>query len=371
VLANDGVYDVVSASTATSMILASEQMFLDANTLEYINFEKDWWLSDMDKTLSINGKLYGFIGDANLSLYKDLSVFYFNKALIERYALDNPYDYVKNGKWTYDIMMEMAKSVEEDLNGDGKIDIDNDVIGYLSHPVCSRATLTATQSKIFDIGDNGVPEYLGLSTRISDVYEKLLPFFADEGNVFVVSNVDTQPEIIQPILTDVFMSDRTLFLVDFLSAAEYLRNMESDFGIVPFPKYDEAQSDYGTQIGTSTTMFFVPVTTPDPELVGKVCEALSYESHKNVVPAYYEVALKEKYTRDADVKEILDIIRRSAVMSFDFAYATYFSPSPNTTMAFENKGKDAVNGNITSYFEKQDKAWTSKLDKLLEAFSVS
>ncbi|MFQ9149342.1 MAG: hypothetical protein ACLR5G_14285 [Eubacteriales bacterium] len=33
----------------------------------------------MNDNLAIDGKLYGFIGDASLSLYKDLSVIYFNK----------------------------------------------------------------------------------------------------------------------------------------------------------------------------------------------------------------------------------------------------------------------------------------------------
>ena len=61
-------------------------------------------------------------------------------------------------------------------------------------------------------------------------------------------------------------------------------------------------------------------------MTAMVCEALSYYSMKDVTPNYYEVALKEKYTRDEDVKSILEIVRDGAQMDFTFAYSTLFEP---------------------------------------------
>ena len=41
---------------------------------------------------------------------------------------------------------------------------------------------------------------------------------------------------------------------------------------------------------------------------------LNAESYKTVIPAYYEVALKGKYSRDAESAEMLDLIFESRVI---------------------------------------------------------
>ena len=67
-------------------------MFVNSLDLDYINFDNPWWIQGMEDDLAIGGKLFGFIGDASLSMYKDISVIYFNKTLIYSYKLENPYD---------------------------------------------------------------------------------------------------------------------------------------------------------------------------------------------------------------------------------------------------------------------------------------
>ncbi len=51
--------------------------------------------------------------------------------------------------------------------------------------------------------------------------------------------------------------------------------MEVDYGIIPIPKYDENQTQYITQIGTSTFALFVPLTAPSLDLTSKVMESLA------------------------------------------------------------------------------------------------
>ena len=47
---------------------------------------------------------------------------WFNKSLLEREGQENVYDLQREGKWTWDKMLEMAKAVTKDLDGDGTID---------------------------------------------------------------------------------------------------------------------------------------------------------------------------------------------------------------------------------------------------------
>lgn len=78
----------------------------------------------------------------------------------------------------------------------------------------------------------------------------------------------------------------------------YLRDMKDDFGIVPWPKYDESSDGYAANVDAGTDLFVVPITTADAERTSIILEALCAEGYRSVIPAYYEVALQKKYTRD-------------------------------------------------------------------------
>jgi len=161
----------------------------------------------------------------------------------------------------------------------------------------------------------------------------------------------------------IFVNGRALFINNWLRAADMFRDMSDDFGIIPYPKLNEEQPEYHTQIGTSTSALFVPITVKDAELTSKVAEAMSYYSREYVVPAYYDVALKEKYTRDEDVKEMLEIIRDSAQMNFTFAYSTMFSSFPNTLTEFSSKN---LSSSIASVYESKKPVWESTLEGIIE-----
>jgi len=64
----------------------------------------------------------------------------------------------------------------------------------------------------------------------------------------------------------------------------------------------------------------VPKTAGDLDKVGIITEALCAESYKSLVPAYYETALKVKYTRDAESVEVLDMLINSRVFDFGYVY---------------------------------------------------
>ena len=68
VLAGDGEYDLISGVAVIVMQLSTEGYFVNANNLKYIDFDNPWWVQGMNDNLAIDGKLYGFIGDASLSL---------------------------------------------------------------------------------------------------------------------------------------------------------------------------------------------------------------------------------------------------------------------------------------------------------------
>ena len=112
-------------------------------------------------------------------------------------------------------------------------------------------------------------------------------------------------------------------------------------------------------------MLFVPVTTNDIDLTSKVMEALSYYTNQMVVPKYYEVALKDKYARDGDIAEMLDIIRDGASFDFLFVYGTSLQNAPNSHFRFY----DTNTSDIASSFASNETAFLTSLEEMSEKYA--
>ena len=87
-----------------------------------------------------------------------------------------------------------------------------------------------------------------------------------------------------------------------------LREMDDDFGIIFHPKYNEEQDEYHSRVSGGFHVSTVPSTATELEMIGAIIEATSAASHNDVVPAFYEISLKQKYARDEATIEMLDYI---------------------------------------------------------------
>ena len=355
VLAGDPTYDLITGYIVCTLPEITGGYFIDLNQSE-LNFDNPWWLADHYGNLSINGKIFCAIGDANLSVYKDCAVSYFNKQLLEDFELENPYELVRSGEWTLDKLIEMSGVVTSDLDGDGSVKLEGDRIGCYMQRVPWRAFQTAFEIKVVDVDENNERYFPGLTERMADAFEKLMAFNKSDAGYFEGNAVDFNA------FPAAFCEDRALFHFSYLyiTEGELMRNMKSDFGIVPYPKYDTAQEKYYSQIGTSTNVMFIPKTASDVGLTCRVMEALSYYGMQDVVPAYYEIALRDKYTRDEDVPEMLGLIRDGMTMDFAFAFSTCFSPQTNSLMTPDN------GDNLASTMASGMSKWGAALEKLGE-----
>lgn len=88
-----------------------------------IDFSKPWWMKDSIDQLSYNGKIYSAYGIATtVSLMSDSPVVFFNKGHAENLHVENLYDVVRDGRWTFDYFMNLIQSSYSDLNGNGTVD---------------------------------------------------------------------------------------------------------------------------------------------------------------------------------------------------------------------------------------------------------
>lgn len=123
-----------------------------------------------------------------------------------------------------------------------------------------------------------------------------------------------------------------------------------------------SRSRYYTTVDAGTNLYFVPVTASDPERTSIILEALAAEGYREVIPAYYEVALQTKYTRDDLSVQMLDIIKESRV--FDIGYYIYNGPLSYT-------GKElywSSDRGFASFYAKNESAANVLLDEINETY---
>jgi hypothetical protein len=161
-----------------------------------------------------------------------------------------------------------------------------------------------------------------------------------------------------------FPGDQALFWSEVVHWATILRNMDSDFGIIIHPKYDESQTGYQNYVGAPPVLG-VPVSASDIERTGMVLEALCYESTDTVIKAYYDVLLKTKISRDDESEGMLDIMFKNRFYSIaDTYYKGEIHDPMNGRSLSKQGGADIVawieknRGKIEVAFEKTNDALT-------------
>ena len=118
-----------------------------------------------------------------------------------------------------------------------------------------------------------------------------------------------------------FKNGQYTFYISFLRECfDSLRDMEYAYGVLPMPKYDEKQKDYYTVVDGGADILTVPATAQNTDMIGAAVEALSALSYKEVLPAYINMALEQKGTRDEESIEMLRSILDSRVIDFSYLY---------------------------------------------------
>jgi len=341
--------------------LSTGGLVLDWNKIPIVDFSKPWWNQRMNETMSVEGVLLTAVSDF---IIFDPNVIYFNKRIAQELDMGDIYKIVRDGGWTWAKLSEFAKLASKDLNGDGKFDKE-DQYGFVTH--IGWMMENAIQSSgiyISRIGEDGYPA-INLNTEkfgnlMNDLYELMLVGSQTYLGDWDANNLSAVFESQVPM-----SSDRALFHVDPLSAGKRYRAYDVEFGILPFPKYDEAQSEY---LSLSWNGFIMIPQTADPEMAGAVNEALAAESYRLTVPAYYDVLLTSKLARDVESTEMIDIIYKGAVYDFalNFGNWTPLSLSVSNILGTK-KSPDYV-----SFIEKNENSFNKQMktvyDKIRENY---
>lgn len=362
ILAGDSSYDIVAAHARSVFGFAHNELLLDWNTeLPYVDLDQDWWNQDSRESFQIAGKLYTCSGDLiHGNLGSAVGMFY-NKTIFEQLKIDNIYETVLNGDWTFELFKTYARQGSDDLNGDGSYDIDNDQFGYASSwwtgPI--QILYSGGQRICGKDADNNLTLTLNTEKTV-EIFDKFLSF-VNEDCAYINKMDDGS------LLTKAFTEGRLMFRDMTLNGMKGLREMNEDFGVIPCPKFDETMEKYYSNVDASCTLIGVPITCEDPEMVSIVLEALSSTAHTTTLPAFYEDSLQVKYSRDDESVKMLDLIREGRV--FDIGY--YYD---NNSFVFEinSIGYQLVkneNTNFSSYYAQYESSALAKIEEINKVYN--
>ena len=278
----------------------------DLNQLEYIDLEKPWYDQNFNKEVSIANRLYATTGDLVLNDDNGTWAVLFNKTLAEDFTdIPNLYQLALDGKWTLDKLYEYSKIVASDITGDQTMD-ENDRWGLLTENYNLYATIAASGEKIASKDENDMPILTANTERFQDVLTKTVEVYGDRS-VSMLYNDYTGKYSGYDFFYAVFNESRALMQICGLYDLGVKRDMEDEVGVLPMPKYDEAQPTTKNPITVyNATCVCIPITVSDVERTSILTEAMFAESRYTTRVAFYEQTLKKKYSPDEETKLVLD-----------------------------------------------------------------
>ena len=345
VQANDDSIDMATVYLSQGASLITEGLFLNLLDVEYLDLEKPWWNQDFTKEMTLFDQLYSVVGDYLLGLTTNTVLTFFNKNLLaEIYPNENMYQVVYDGKWTLDYMKNLTGTVYSDLNGNGARD-DADRYGYrtLRNTIPGDSWPVALGINTTRRNADGLPELCYYSERTVNAFEKLESLYSAPGTN--VGNAN-------------FAAGNVLFECTRLLMTDSLRDMEEEYGILPMPKFDEAQEEYATIPQNSHSMVTITKTTHNAKMVGAAVELLGAESYRQVKPVFFETAMKSKYLRSSDDAKMFDLIMEN--VKFNFGYVWSATKIGNIAQLMRDPSI-----NLASTYASKEKSYKSNLDKLL------
>ena len=356
--AGDTEYDVVMPYMNDTITLAQSGLLLDLNTMNHIDLDQPWWDHRANENLMINNKIFITTGDISILDNECTMVMFFNKEMIADYSLENPYELVTANKWTIDKMFEIGAAVAEDINGDGIMNNEDkwglSVAGNAPHSMYfgSGERLSTTI--------NGELQLVMDNPKGVNVLEKIFTHI-ENPNILTNRTGSTDYNLVNTMFNESRVMMVTFALVDING----LRDAEFEFGILPYPLYDESQDSYNNFISTGlVSSTSVPYNCMNPDKVSAVLEAMGFYSVDTLTVAYYDKALKLRYARDDESGDMLDIIFNTRV--YDMAYISNWGGIGTLIESMYS----SKNNNFASEYAKIEEKAITKMQETIALFDA-
>ncbi|MBO4770477.1 MAG: hypothetical protein J5563_06835 [Clostridia bacterium] len=300
--AGETTYSLVEMHDVLGTDCAVNGYFHNLKNVPYLETERPWWHNAEDMT--INGNLYMISTDMTYIDISNTWAIFFNKQLMTDYQIEYPYETVRSGEWTLDRLIAMTKDVYSDLNQNNEVD-KGDIYGYCGG-LTMYAWMEALGCPMTVIDSDGMLAVTDQISKVSDIASKMYEWL--HNSIGAKTSGASDYFDYEGFMDGQYM----MFQGPIKFAANQLRALDGfEYGVLPMPKYEEKQPSY---ITTSMSYpFWIPSSVGEEQtrVTGLMVEALSCEGYNTLIPAYYEKALKDKYSPGDTDSEMIEIIHGS------------------------------------------------------------
>ena len=354
--ADEYAFDMIMLVNRHAYTAALNRYIVSVDQLPYVDITKDYYMQDVNDQISILGKHYIVYSAEQLNLFEQTMGMFFNKKLAEKYNIGDIYSMVNDGTWTMDKMFAMMQNTD-DLNGNSRMENTDQwgVVGNTDFVV--PALWIGADTKTVEKDSDDYPVFTaGNNEKFLTVLKYVIDSFNE--NKIWYRNADYSDSY-----QKMFMNDLSLFYMHCVNTIFSIKDMDSEYGLLPIPKYDENQEKYCSSI-VDGWPYVVPVTNRDLEGTSIIIETLAYETEENVMPSYYDISLKYRYLRDQESIEMLDLIRSTLV--FDLGTVTWAATIRNMLTQ-----KKVVNdsSNITSTIAANESDIESLIENAIDLYN--
>ena len=301
--ASTGDYDAIMPTLSVLAALASEDKLVDLAEIENFDIYAPWYDKNATDAFSIANHIYFTTGDITILNKVCSPSVLFNKDMITNYNLDSPYDLVREHKWTFDKMIDMAKQVASDQG-----DFEKNIYGMVTSYADPFNFLGGSGEKIVEKDEDDLP-YLSIgNARSVSIAQHILDTYAAGDSYLVYAQECPAPIWVTSLA--VFAEGRALFRPSAFSATTKLRKQSTmEFGIVPLPLMDDTQEDYVSYCGTGEVAgIAIPTSAPDYDFSAYMIDAYSAYAKTYITHAYTDINLYQRDARDDESEEMLDLI---------------------------------------------------------------
>ena len=295
--------------------LVSDGLLLDMNVYAdegILHTDQPWWVPDAVESYTLGPTLYVCATEMLLRDKGATTALYFNPTIAENYDLDDFYALVDEQAWTYDVMIEAAETVAHSEDGNDLMDSVEDLWGVYGSDDDTHMLFNAFGFSYAHIDEDGYIVYnLGEDIYAGEDINALISIHEDYHYAEWNTNRIDNKLVGNDDIDDLFTIDKALFKSASLvkTAVTKLRNMNTDYGILPMPKYEEEQENYSSLVWVHhDCVLGIPAGTGDPIKSAVVLESLSWEGYYSVTPVLYDTILYGRAAKTAEAKACLQLI---------------------------------------------------------------
>ncbi len=322
IAAADDVYQMIlhdQAVVAKGLSMSGNAYPL--NMISTIKLGEEYWMPELNAAGKIGNSTYFTASAISPRLYGSAYITMFNRDMATNLGIENLYQVVNDGRWTFDKLCELSRVAVNDENGDGQVKGDGtDQIGIASD--CFEMPVLGAGFHFIE-NQNGELRCCCEDEKLVSFMQKVAAFFTEEG----IFSSGTKGIDMDACINN----GKTLFFVVCSFALDEYRSLDYDYGILPSPKYDENQEEYvefSQPWVAMTPVIPITVVGEELEMSGDLTNAMAAYGYDYIEEAAFENVVCYKGARDEESAQIIDKIFENitfelcSTLGFDQLYST-------------------------------------------------